>query len=425
MGTGPVKVVLGTIARAPSATVDIVVRTGADSLGTITNTASVTSQETDPDTAAEFDDDHGDRGDCRRCGRRPRRIAVARPRRRRSDLCDDGGESRAQDRIERRRKPAHGGRDVVRLGRFHRGDGLPSWADRPSPNSGDLADGAQAMVTVVLRAMVAGSVTETATVTSGSLDTDLSNNTSSVTTEVDPGLRPGRADHRRHRRRGQRGALQLHGDRQQQRPERCQRSRPERHPAGRRDVLDRLVRFGGDPRGGERGGQRDVLHAAGRFFGPVRHRREPDRDTGLDAGRFGDRRGPAGRTEPRRREGNPEHPGAGRERPAVSASAITGPAHVGQPLTYTIDVTNQGPLDEPDAADLHPARWPGRGFDRLDPGCGPAGEPGYPPIHAFRSLKSSPAQSLSRRLHAKLFHRCVDAIARQMPSDCACLKFLP
>ena len=42
------------------------------------------------------------------------------------------------------------------------------------------------MVTVVLQATLAGNVTDTATVSSDSLDADLSNNTSSVTTEVDP-----------------------------------------------------------------------------------------------------------------------------------------------------------------------------------------------------------------------------------------------
>ena len=49
MGNGQVTVMLGTIAAGASATVDIVAQTGANWLGTITDTASVTSQESDPD----------------------------------------------------------------------------------------------------------------------------------------------------------------------------------------------------------------------------------------------------------------------------------------------------------------------------------------------------------------------------------------
>ena len=52
---------------------------------------------------------------------------------------------------------------------------------------GDLASGGPAVVvTVVLRATIVGDVTETATVSSDSLDADLSNNASTATTEVDP-----------------------------------------------------------------------------------------------------------------------------------------------------------------------------------------------------------------------------------------------
>ncbi len=51
---------------------------------------------------------------------------------------------------------------------------------------GDLAPGAQALVTAVLQATAAGSITETATVTSQSFDADPSNNVSSVTTTVAP-----------------------------------------------------------------------------------------------------------------------------------------------------------------------------------------------------------------------------------------------
>ena len=53
--------------------------------------------------------------------------------------------------------------------------------------------------------------------------------------------------------------------------------------------------------------------------------------------------------------------------------------YVGQPLTYTIDVTNNGPARRARCRpERRPALRPGRGFDHLDPGRGPAGEPGDP-----------------------------------------------
>ena len=53
-------------------------------------------------------------------------------------------------------------------------------------NLGNLAAGQQVAVTVVAQATAAGSVTETATVSSNSIDPNLSNNTASVTTVVVP-----------------------------------------------------------------------------------------------------------------------------------------------------------------------------------------------------------------------------------------------
>jgi uncharacterized repeat protein (TIGR01451 family) len=53
-------------------------------------------------------------------------------------------------------------------------------------NMGDLATGTQSIVTVLVQTTAAGSLTETAAVSGDSLDPDPSNNSSSVTTEVDP-----------------------------------------------------------------------------------------------------------------------------------------------------------------------------------------------------------------------------------------------
>ena len=64
---------------------------------------------------------------------------------------------------------------------------------------------------------------------------------------------------------------------------------------------------------------------------------------------------------------------------AVGATVHPGSAYVGQPLTYTIAVTNNGPVDEPDAVlEQQPGRRTGRRLDDLDAGRGPAGQPGHP-----------------------------------------------
>ena len=123
--------------------------------------------------------------DERRCGRHPRRGPVARAGGRRPDLHDDREQQRAGRRLARGGRPTPGRGPVVRLGQFRHGPGvLRGRTGRRL--SGGPAPGAQALVTVVLQATAAGSVTETATVTSQSFDADPSNNVSSVTTTVAP-----------------------------------------------------------------------------------------------------------------------------------------------------------------------------------------------------------------------------------------------
>ncbi len=131
---------------------------------------------------------HHDLGHRRDIGRplgRAGRVSIAGPRRRRSDLHHDGGQPGSADRLERRRLPR--GRAGLAFVSASVSTGSTSFADGQVVAAlGNLASGGQDVVTVVLQAAAAGSVTETAAVTSDSLDPNLSNNNATVTTVIDP-----------------------------------------------------------------------------------------------------------------------------------------------------------------------------------------------------------------------------------------------
>ena len=185
MGNGPVTVMLGTIAAGSSATVDIVVRIGANSLGTITDTASVTSQESDPDPAAESTsitatvETAADVAVA--LAQSPSPVLAGRDMTYTMTVTNNGPQ--AASNVVANLSMAAGMSSVSAASTV----GTVSFVGGQAvANLGNLADGAQAVVTVVLQATLAGNVTETATVSSDALDADLSNNTSSVTTQVDP-----------------------------------------------------------------------------------------------------------------------------------------------------------------------------------------------------------------------------------------------
>ena len=134
MQGGAVSVNLGTIAAGASATVTIVVQTNAGSIGTIIDSATVSSQETDPQPARRIGDDLHDRPGRGRPRDLARRGPGDRPGRRRPDLHDDNkqpgpergrrGRRRLADRIRRGVRFGHD------LGRHGLGFGRPGRRQR-------------------------------------------------------------------------------------------------------------------------------------------------------------------------------------------------------------------------------------------------------------------------------------------------------
>lgn len=185
MNEGTLGVDLGTLAAGASATVNLVVQTGAGSSGTIVDEAQVTSQESDPNTDAE------------------------------STLIPVVVETNADVSVALAESPspalAGGELTYTMTVANHGPDGAPdvvatmpiapglSFVSATSDignvtlsngqvvaDLGDMPAGGRAAVTIILRASAAGTVTETATVSSETIDPNPGDETSSVTTTVDP-----------------------------------------------------------------------------------------------------------------------------------------------------------------------------------------------------------------------------------------------
>jgi uncharacterized repeat protein (TIGR01451 family) len=188
LGGGTVRVNLQTIPAGSAATVTIVVTTGADSVGTITDTASVSSVEPDPNpgdesamvaTTVQASTDiaitlHEDPNPALVGGELSYTMTV-------SNL----GPAAAGDVVAT--LPVAAGAAFVSASSSVGGVTVPgAGAPMVVAHLGPMAAGAQARVNVVLRALAAGDLTETATVSSDDANTDPSGGTASVTTTVLP-----------------------------------------------------------------------------------------------------------------------------------------------------------------------------------------------------------------------------------------------
>ena len=185
-GGGSPEVNLGTVPRGASATLTIVVQTGVNSVGTITDTASVTSQETDPNPAAESTtitaavETAADLSISLAEGPSP---ALAGENLTYTMTVSNLGPQGASN--VRASLPLAPGLTFVSASSAVGTVSLVG--GQPVASLGNLAAGGQDVVTIVVLATAAGSVTETATVTSDSLDPDLANDTSTpVTTVIAP-----------------------------------------------------------------------------------------------------------------------------------------------------------------------------------------------------------------------------------------------
>jgi uncharacterized repeat protein (TIGR01451 family) len=360
-GPGVSGVFLGTIQAGASATVTIVVQTGVNSVGTIKDTASVSSQETDPDAAAESTSI-------------PVTVQTA------ADVSIALSESPS---------PALAGGDltyvmsVSNLGPQGASNvvaylplatGLTFVSAGPSSGTasfaggqvtaalGNLSSGGQATVTVVVQATAAGAVSETATVTSDSVDPDPANNTSTVTTQVEPACDlevQVTAD----------TTVAADGMPFNYRVAVTNNGPSDATAVALTDTLPAGVTLVSDSAGS--GATPAVANgvvsvqfatlAAGSTATltiAVNPTVQPG-STLVDSATVQGAQADPDRTN---NSNSLSLPVRGLSDLAVSATVQPGPYNVGQPLTYTIDVTNNGPVDEPDAV-LSSAIAPGLTVD--------------------------------------------------------------
>ncbi|HZW31543.1 MAG TPA: hypothetical protein VFF52_12600, partial [Isosphaeraceae bacterium] len=183
---GSVTALLGTIAAGASASVTLVVKTSAGSVGSITDTASVSSQETDPypaNESASVTTTVFAATDLAIGLREDPNPALAGGDLTYTMTVSNNGPMNAGDVVAT--MPVAPG--AVWVSGTSSAGTVTSSGGQVVAHIGSLAVGSQATVTVVLQALAVGNLTEAATVSSDEVaDPDLSNNNASVTTTVVP-----------------------------------------------------------------------------------------------------------------------------------------------------------------------------------------------------------------------------------------------
>jgi uncharacterized repeat protein (TIGR01451 family) len=185
MSPGAVTVDLGTIAAGSSATVTIAVQTVAGSVGSITDSATISSEEPDPDTS-------GESATITTTVLAAADLSVSldespAPALAGGDLTytitvDNQGPDAAPAVVAT--LPVASGASFVSAS-----TGVGSVTDSGGQvvaDLGNLAVNTPVTVTVILQALAVGELTETASVSGDVVDTNPSNNTASATTEIDP-----------------------------------------------------------------------------------------------------------------------------------------------------------------------------------------------------------------------------------------------
>lgn len=184
-GGGGLEFDLGTIAGGASATATVVVQTSPSSLGTITDAATITSQQTDPDSSAESVsipasvETAADVAVALAAG--PSTVLAGGDVTFTMTISNFGpqGASNVQAVL-----PLVSGLTYVSASSA---TGTVSFAGgQVVAQLGNLLSGGQTVITVVAQTTQAGNLAETATVSSDSVDPNLSNDSSSVTVAVDP-----------------------------------------------------------------------------------------------------------------------------------------------------------------------------------------------------------------------------------------------
>jgi len=186
MTGGPtVAATLGTLQAGGSAMLTIVVKTSANSVGTITDTASVSCAEADPNPAEESVTvitavvSAADLSVALTASPNP--VLAG------SDLTYTLAVSNlGPDAASGATATLPLGSGVTFVSASSSAGTVASTGGQVVADLGDLAVGAQATVQVVVQVETAGELSETATVSSNSQDPDLSNNSATATTEVDP-----------------------------------------------------------------------------------------------------------------------------------------------------------------------------------------------------------------------------------------------
>ena len=180
---GSLNVPLGTIAAGSSVTVLINMQAGADSVGTITNTVSITS--TNPGSIAEqlsipvTVESNADMSVALTDSPSP---ALAGGDLTYTMTVTDNGPDGAANVVAT--LPVAAGLSLVSV-TTDTGQ-VAFTGGQVTADLGEMLPGTQAVVTVVFQTSAAGSVSETATVSSNALDPNPSNNTSTLVTQVEP-----------------------------------------------------------------------------------------------------------------------------------------------------------------------------------------------------------------------------------------------
>ena len=185
MTPGLVTVYLGTLGAGASATVTIPVQTGAGSVGSIIDSATITSQETDPTPALES-------ATVTTTVQAAADVAVVMSESPNPALVgnnltylitvDNLGPDAAGNVVATLPVPS----GLLFVSATTAAGTVSDASGQVVANLGNLGANVPVLVTVVLQAQIPGTFTETASVSSQADDPNTSNNSASVTTEVDP-----------------------------------------------------------------------------------------------------------------------------------------------------------------------------------------------------------------------------------------------